>query len=442
MRIDLQFKQHKTGISAGLRGKNYDLVYPGNIWQSYPTKDVLFDNLAHLLTVTMPLVAGAEEINYNTSEPLFKEEFKQVVLRDIPGAIDDYKTSAKKAIERFKKIKYKFKDKNIKKPNYDFDSEERALVSLSCGKDSLLTLGVCHEIGLNPICVYINDTVTPTENKTKLQTIQKIGKQLKLDINLVTNNIEKINDFEYWGKGETCVCYSHMMTGFCFISLPFVHHFKTRHIVVGNEQNMNFSFINKEGLKAYPSYDQTNEWTKEQDNMIKKMTNGKTGVTSVVRPLTNIAEIKVLFHRYPELAKHQFSCDCLNASRERRWCHTCSKCARLSLLMKANNINPKFVGFRNLMEKKHKKLYVLFNGKEIDHYEKSREARDQQLLSFYLAHKNKATGYLMDLFKEMFLKEAQEREDELLNKFYKLYDADIPREIKSDVLSVYKEELS
>ena len=53
-------------------------------------------------------------------------------------------------------------------------------------------------------------------------------------------------------------------------------------------------------------------------------------------------------------------------------------------------------------------------------YEKSKEAYDQQLLAFYLAYRNKAKGYLIDLFKKKYLKQAKQREDELINKFLKV----------------------
>ncbi len=47
----------------------------------------------------------------------------------------------------------------------------------------------------------------------------------------------------------------------------------------------------------------------------------------------------------------------------------------------------------------------------------------------------------MEKFKKKFLKEAQERENELRKKFFTIYDSNIPKEIKRDIISIYKEEL-
>ncbi len=112
-------------------------------------------------------------------------------------------------------------------------------------------------------------------------------------------------------------------------------------------------------------------------------------------------------------------------------------------MMKANGIDTKLVGLRsNLLNKRHKELYCLFDGKEKDCYEKSKEARDEQVLAFYLAYKNKEGGYLIDLFKKKFLKEAKSREDYLFKKFFSLHKSvTMPKKIKREVFSIFREEL-
>jgi hypothetical protein len=158
--------------------------------------------------------------------------------------------------------------------------------------------------------------------------------------------------------------------------------------------------------------------------------------------LTNIAEVKILFSRYPEFARYEVSCDCLYGTKEKRWCHECSKCARLGMLMLSQGFNPKTAGLNPLLEKRFQKCYVLFGmNPEIDRYEKTREARDQQLLAFYMAYKKGVKGEIIDLFKKRFLKEAEEREDELRKRFFKIYETDLPASINNKLNSIFKEEL-
>jgi len=435
--MNLTVKQTNQGFKIN----KYKLSFPKQIWESYPEKEFLIDNLAHLLTINTPLIAKTNNINYNTSLPLLKTFFNQVIINSLPHATDDYDQSTSKFIKQFLNTNYNFKDNIVKYPKYNEELQEKAIVSFSAGKDSLLSLATAKELNLAPVGVYNNDTVSPTENKLKLLHMKKLAREQKIPIHVNINQLEQLNDFETYNTEETCVGYTHMLTGFLLLALPFVHYHKAKHIIVGNQEDMNFYFMNKEGYRTLPAYDQSREWMRQQNIMLSLITK-QAKLSSLIQPLTNIAIMKVLFQRYPEFAKYEVSCDCLDASFESRWCHECSKCARLSLFLIANDIDPKIAQLHPLLDKKHKELYCLFNGKEADCYEKSEEARDQQLLAFYLAYKNNHKGYLIDLFKKQFLKEAQSREDQLHNHFFKLHSMrNLPKNIVQPLKSIYNEHL-
>lgn len=447
--MEITCKEHDEGLTVRLEDKKFDLLYPKDVWENYPReiKDILVDNLAFLLTMDFPLVAGIKKLKYNTSSPVFKPHFRNLVINSLPGAAEEFTPTTKSIIKQFLETNYEFSDSKVKLPFCDKGAEdnerfeERAIVSFSCGKDSLLTLGVCNEIGLNPISIYTNETIYTTENRIKTMFIKKLAEETKLKFHIMINEVEKLNDYDFWKKSESCVGYSHVITGICFSLLPFSHFFKSKYIVLGNQQNMNFGFINKDGYLAYPSFDQTVRWMKKINMMMKLMSGKKVGVMSVIEPLTNIAIIRILHNRYRDLWKYEVSCDYLDISTEKRWCHNCSKCARLFIFMKANGIDTKGVGLRNLLDKRYKNLYCLF-AKKKDMYESSKEARDEQLLAFYMAYKNGVSGYMIDLFKKKFLNEAVTREDELFKKFFSIHKpATMPRIIKKNVLKIYEEEL-
>ena len=69
-------------------GQRYRLTWPKGIWSGYPraAREALTDHLAHLLTINMPLVSGAEGVRYNTAAPLLKPYFDGMVIGSIPGA--------------------------------------------------------------------------------------------------------------------------------------------------------------------------------------------------------------------------------------------------------------------------------------------------------------------------------------------------------------------
>ncbi len=444
--MELNCKKTENGLVIKCNNRNFHLSYPEDIWKSYPdgVKEVLFENLAHLLTINLPLVAGIKKLEYNTPSPLFKPFFDTVVINGLPGAVENHNIRTEDIIKQFLETDYEFSESETSLPSYEnSELDERAVITLSCGKDSLLSLAVCNEIGLNPVGVYVNDTVSAIENVVIISSGKKLCKEQGIKFYVVENEIEKLNDFEFWKKMESCIGYTHMVTSFCLIALPLSHYFKAKYIVEGNQRDMEFRFTNKDGFFTYPSYDQSIKWEKVQDKLVKIMTNRKASLMSVIEPLTNIAIIRVLHKRYKDFGKYEISCENLYDTKEKRWCHECSTCARLFLLMKANGVDVKTVGFkRNLLAKKYRDLYCLFKGKRIGSYEKSNEARDEQLLAFYMAYRNGEKGDLIDLFKKEFLGEAKSREDELIKRFFSVHESvTMPKNIKEKVFSVYKEEL-
>ena len=234
-----------------------------------------------------------------------------------------------------------------------------------------------------------------------------------------------------------------MVTSFCMILLPLAQFHKAKYIVIGDQKDLDFHFEDKFGYRCYPSYDQTTEWRKQQKKIIKTITNNAADVVSLISPLTDIAITRILFKRYPELGKYQISCPSLDCSKEKRWCHNCSVCVASSIFMLANRISQKKAKLRKkFLSKKYKSLFVLFGMNEKDAYYENSKSRDQQLLAFYMMYRNGTKGYLIDLFKKKFLKEAKQREDELYNFFFKIHKNTLPRNLKKKIYPILKEELT
>jgi hypothetical protein len=442
--MNLNFGFFKRGLELKSEKGVFKLDYPKEVWQNFSAERGFFlDNTAYLHTICMPLVSDVVNVRYNTSKPFFRREFDKSVIKDIPSAVEEYKTHTEDVMQKFRRTKRIFAGNNAKKPVFDAETGERAVVPFSCGKDSLLTLAVCDEIGLNPVPVYINDTVSPSENRLKLKFVKKIAKQKKLDFAIVKNEIENINDFEFWDKPEADAGYAHMIIGFCFLSLPLAKFYNAKHIVLGNELDLNDTLVNKDGIRCYPSYDQSFKGTKRLNKLIKKATRSKVGVTSVISPLYDLAIMRVLHKRYPELGKHQSSCPGLDDSREKRWCMKCPDCTRFYVYMKALNLNPRSIGLtKDLLEKRSLKHHTLFNPKKMGRYEKAGE-NDDTKFAYYLAYKNGARGYVMDLFRKRYFDEIKEKEDKLYKKYFSIHSTKlIPKSMKKDVVSIYKEELS
>lgn len=440
--MKIQNKLLKRGFSVNLF-KDASIEYQEGIWEniSSETKKTIMDNLVYLKL--SPYSLFHEEINFNFSVPFLKEFGDKGVTCDMPRIAEEDNVSTKELIERFKNKKVNFSDDN-KTPLDIKDINDQPLIGMSFGKDSLLSFGVAEELNMEPELAMVQD-FWDLEADHKFDIMERFEKEFKQDLYVVYDSIDDLSSYKNINKTNSSgIVGANAMNSYMMLLLPLAIDSGCGNLVFGNEQNFNDYFINDEGFKVYPSYEQSSEWMSEQDYALSEFTNNKIKMNSFVEPLYNIAEIKVLFNRFPKIAKYQMSCDHSDRQdKDRIWCYSCPMCAKAFIYMKANNFDPKIIRFNeNFFDAKFEKQYPLFKSPERI-YERPVEVRDEQLFAFYLAYKNNSKGYLIDRFKDNFLKEAKVREDELYNKFFKVHDAvSIRGKVKQEINSIYKEELS
>ena len=421
--------------------KRYPLTWPEGVWKNapQPLREVLADHLALLMTHDLPLVAHAAGVELNRPMPLFARAFRIATLGGIPGQVETYPDEhTADVLDRYRRTRYVFSDVTPRRPPAGkWETKPRAVVLFSSGKDSLASLGLAQEMGLDPVAVYVDDAVSPPENRIKRRHLRKLA-SLGIEPRLIVNRVEQLNDFGRWNNVETALGYMHMVTGFALLALPIAIAGNARYIVLGNQQNMNFPFRNKDGHLTYPSFDQTSSWTSHLDSMMQVLTGGSVRVTSLVEPLTNIAITKLLFERYGELGRLLVCCDSLDACDEPRWCQACSKCARIAMMLRAFGVDPASVGIRkDMMSERDADFYALFEGERTDNYERSDEAKEEQMLAFLLADEHGLGGELMKRFRREFATRAGHLRERLVAKFMKLYPmGTVPAELRSPLNAI------
>ncbi|MEM5803275.1 MAG: hypothetical protein QW350_00875 [Candidatus Aenigmatarchaeota archaeon] len=447
--IEINSKFLKNGFRIKFNKKNYDIKYPKNVFDktSHENKLFLLDNLSFLTTFHLPLFFNEDSIKYNTNEPLFKTFFRDAAIGDIPNFCSIENKNTNEILKKFYNLEYYFNDVESRLPNFEDDFFNDALINFTFGKESLLTFGVCKEIGLKTDLVYFFGNENESETKIKKILSKSFSKKFNQKFFMVKNLVEYLNIGEYIGAKENLNWgYSNQLTEYVLASLPLNVESGDRFTLLGNEKSCNNYFFNNDGYKSYPVYDQSIKCMINVNNMIKIITSGKVSIFSIVEPLNEIAIMKILHNRYPDIAKYQFSCFPDNANYNGRWCHTCSKCARIYLFFKAIGVDPKIVGFeKDLFRKEFLNNFSLFNGKTENSvvYDYSGLGRDEQLFAFYLAYKNGQKGKAIDIFKKNYLNEAKQREDELFKEFFGVFKpVTIPKEIRQNVLSIFKEELT
>lgn len=447
-KLVIKGKQTDNGLEIRFKGSKYVIQYPEDIWINYPkeSRDILFDNLVYAETIHLPLTHRRGEIEYNTAPPFFQPYFFQNLIMDFPSCADVDGTSTAQMIKEFMNLKIKFKEKDVKYPKYKEETrEDSSVVSISFGKDSLLTWAVCNEIDLNPQLCYIVEPLLTYEEKHKIVLAEEFRKEFNVNLQKIIHSAGNLRDGVRLGVGKTELGWGLQSTEYAMMILPIAHKFKSRYILIGNEQSCSEHYYDKEGFVCYPAYDQSHIWTQQISSITRQMTTGGVNTMSVIEPLNDIAVVYSLYKRYPEVAKYHMSCFVeTEAGRENRWCMECSVCSKMYLLIVASGFDPKTVGLnKNMLSKENRDYFSIFGGSNVNTYALTGRGRDEQLFGFYLAWKNGNQSELVKEFERRFLNEAIAREDELYKTFFGIHESiTMPDHINRKVTSIYKEILS
>lgn len=443
-------------ISAKINQQGFDIKvfdnqkcyvkYPSDIFNKFPDKDFLIDNFVYARTRTLPL-AKSRTLVYKTVKPYLKNFIDWGIKSDLGRIADISKMLTAKLIERFSNKDVLFENKTVNKQLKSFINlkSDKALLALSFGKDSLLSYGLGREIGL--ICETAIDldreNYTARAWQQRMKIIKSFIQQEQQTLVGFRDNIDIIhsNKREIKHHIEELEDLNGMLA-FTLELMPIAYQAKAKYLIFGNERNFNDFYYNHDGVKSYLSFDQSTGYTKRLNKLLNNLTNGNLQVISLVEPLYNLAEMKILYNRYPGLLAYVMSCYPKKESID-RWCKNCAICAEIFLYTTAVGGDPTKIGIKEKMfSRKDSRLYSLLAKKISRPYEKLSQIRDEQLLSFLLAYRNGWRGYLIDLFKTKYLPEAIKREKELRHKFFGIHQAvNMPLEYKAKILKIYQEEL-
>lgn len=448
LKIDYQLTKNRL-TTGFLKGVTYAIEYPSAILKRFPKAAFQFVADNYLYSRTLPLRITGKSLSYAFGRPALQSFTDTGLKKALPCLADINGMSAKKLLADFTKaqktgkITFKPHQKASTPPPFK-STKNHAIVSLSFGKDSMLSYGLAKELGLDCLLVTVNEMehASGDEWRIKNKIIKNFCHEQGEIIHFFKDDIDEFLYHPYVksrfkkGLGDT-----NGLLAYALELLPFVYHHRARYLIFGNEHNMNDHFRTNEGLEFYPSYDQSSEYTTHENRYWKKYYRGNFHVVSLVEPLYNLAEMKILYSRYPHLLKYVMSCEPKKGSED-RWCYNCPMCAK-AFLYSAVFGDPKKIAFnKNFFNEQYADLYPLFSKKPLRHYERPPQVRDEQLLSFFMCYQSGWKGDLIEAFKKNHLAEALRREKELRRKFFGIHAApNVPKELKTRLLTIFREEL-
>ena len=436
-------------IEIRLNRNIYSIKYPKNVWASLeePVKKSIVDHIAFMSTNYLPLVLDKKGIVYNTRLPMLDCFSFKSMMHDLPSSavLDGEKTVD--YLRRYLNLDFVFADEPIVWSR-SFEPEDRAIISFTSGKESLLTLGVCMELGLEPILVNVIEPSNTYEHRHKAEILEAIHKEFGLTCYTVPHDVGLFHDPRHMGGRETSLGWGNQLLYYLILYIPFVIFHKARYVFYGNEFSCDKEVVNAEGFRTNFCYDQSSHWTTQLDTAARLLTGGSTRVGSLVGPLNEIAVMRCLHHGFPELAQHQMSCFCDEPSAAAsRWCCNCSKCARNYAFMRALDVDVKGMGFwRDMFGEDYMNLYSVFEGADTYGFDQSGLGREEQELALHLALERSNDEELLRNFSKISRYNDVDRwhgkTSDLLKADYDFYFGiheyqAMPRELRDKVHKIY-----
>jgi hypothetical protein len=430
------------GMSIGLK-KEFSIKYPGKVWPSLKdsTKEALADNLTYLKLASYSAILN-DRFTFNTRKPILKPLIDRCAKEDFVRFGFEDKINPENLKKRFERATFTFKEGGSPPVDEGSDYDEGAVLSISFGKDSLLSYSILKELDTKARLVFFEDT-WDAELMHKKRIIKAFEKEFKEKVDVVVDEVDNLDsDPGLKAVKSNAVFGSNAMNGYMLMCLPFNFQSRYNQLIFGNEQGFNDKFKDTHGNEGYLSYEQSSEGMAVQNKMLTKLTRGNVRLQSFCEPLRDLAEMKVLFRRYPQVAKYQMTCDQPEVEdKDNKWCQVCPACALIYAYLWGVGVDPKAAGFtKNLFEREQEKRHLIFDDKKEIIYNGT--ARDEILYSFLQAYRNGAKGYLIDKFRKERYPEAKEREEEIYKKAFRIYPSrSLPPRLYSEIKSIYKEEL-
>jgi len=235
----------------------------------------------------------------------------------------------------------------------DFDTRRCGILS-SGGKESLTTYGMLKELGIDVHPLYVNES---GGHWRTAMTAYRYHEKNEPNTNRVWTNVDRfylfmLDHLPFIKKDHRQIradVYPIRMSIFpyyVFALMPIFAQRRIGNLLLGSEfDDLRMTPSFKGLMDYYGIYDQDVSFDRRMNLWYGRRLPGMVQ-WSALRPVTGLIVERILFSRYPELAKNQRSChSCHIEGEEVIPCGTCSKCMGILLFLSANKIDPRIINY-------------------------------------------------------------------------------------------------
>ena len=339
------------GFSLEIGGDHFrappcEFRYPQEVWQAYPAKAALIRELAYITPLATPLILDHPRVSYDTPRPLLFKRYRALFAQAIPNLVEAIPAhSSSEVFARFHALYHHFAG------NADTEAlppqgwnPRRAVLPLSFGKDSLLSLATLRALGYEVIPVSIDERMLPRGTALREPLMARLHREHGLECLPLVNEIQLLSDHEVLKTAPTRLYQVQVHFIYALAMLPFCSYYDAPLIVLSNELLPGLDKVQREEYLLPQRYMQGEEANLEMDRMVQDLSAGQIRVVNPIGALGNLA-IHTLLHRdFSEFGTYQVSCH-LEVTPHERWCHDCERCSHAYLYFRALGLDPYAYGF-------------------------------------------------------------------------------------------------
>jgi UDP-N-acetylmuramoylalanine--D-glutamate ligase len=300
-----------------------EIILPENI----DTKNIPSELLKKLLEA-LHFVIGisyykfycATKIKHNYSISKFEASFWNTIYKN--GLGEFY---YRNKLDPNKSPKFSF-DKNKKDKVFSLQKNNRYLVALSGGKDSIVASELLKEQGIDITAIF-----TETGKQTNL--VNQVANEMGVNLLKIQRSLDRqvFQKHQYDGHIPISAVYA-------FLGIFYAVLYRYSYFVVANEYSSNFGNIRYKGLEINHQWSKSSEFEDLFSEYLKKIVSEDVKYFSLLRPFYEI-RIAELFSKHKKYFPYFSSCNknfkLIKEEKNGLWCGECPKCVFAFTLLSA-----------------------------------------------------------------------------------------------------------
>ncbi len=391
-----QVEPTACGFSVAIGGDHYqaescEFRYPQAVWQAYPAKEALLRELAYITTQATPLILRHPHASYSTARPQHLDTYRTLYQQALPNLVEPIADESVGEIRQLlQALQLEFADAPPAPalPHQQWHPR-RAILPLSFGKDSLLSLATLRRLGYEVFPVSIDERVLPRANALHRQLARQLLAEHGIGCDVLENEVQLLSDYQILERPETRLYQVQVHFIYALAMLPFCSYHKAPLIVLSNELLNALPLRHRDGLLAPKRYMQGPQANLTMDRLVASLSGGQVRVVNPIGALGNLAIYRLLHRHFPEYGHYQVSCH-LEMTEHARWCHDCERCSHAYLYFSALGLEPAGFGLEhNLLDGRNDRHFASCAAEPADDDIYRQFLREEEWLAATLA---RATG--------------------------------------------------